>query len=521
MPTLKRPDVYTQEFLATSRGTQDPSSSVAAFMGEHWRGPTTLTSIGSWTEFVNVFGGFAPTGVTLTNKYLAFAVFAWFNNGGGRCYVARVSASGSPATAYENVVDRAGSPLSTLRIAALNYGTWGNNLRFDIVTRDAANGRFDLVVKYGGATDAYIVEKWTDLTMDDTDARYAPTIVNFLEDPDGNKTGSVYVALTDLDSATTAPNNMPAAQVGSLIDTVAGTDGTAPGTTEYTAAVTATTSPLDAFPALQFPIMVNLPGVSTASVQNALIALAEARGDLFCVLDPASARSVSSVVSDEGGLTDSGYRALYYPWLTATDPSSSAPNATRLLPPGGYVMGQIARTDAHRGVWKAPAGTSTKLKGVVALERKLSDTDLDTLNNSNVNAIRHIPGAGIVVMGARTGMINTADKYIPIRRTLNQIKSWITVNTRWAIFEPNDSNLWGDLEMQIQQYLTGIWNARGLRGETAAQAFYVKCDGELNTPSVIASGEVRIEVGLAFQYPAEFVVFRIGQWEGGAAVQEV
>lgn len=521
MPTYKRPDIYFQESLTTSRANADPSASLAVFMGEHWKGPTSLVLVKSWTEFVGIFGGFAPVGTLLTNRYLAYAIHSWFNNGGGACYVARVSASGSPATAYKTVVDRAGSPLSTLRISATNYGTWGNNIRFDIVTSDAANGRFNIVVYYGGTTNAYIVERFNDLSMVDNDARYAPAIVNYLEDEDGNKTGSVFITLTDLASATAAPSDMPAAQTGTALDSVAGTDGTAPGTTEYTAVLTATTSPLDVIPA-GTPLMINLPGVSTAAVINTGITYCEARGDSLMYPDPAAGRSVANVVSDNGGLTVSGYCAgLFYPWLTAIDPSSASPNATILLPPAAFAMGLTARTDSLRGVHKAAAGTGARVKGVKALERRLSDTDLDTLNNSNVNAVRHIPGAGICIMGARTTKVNSGDKYIPIRRELNYIKSWITMNTKWALFEPNDSNLWGSLEMQIQQFLASEWNKKALRGASPAEAFYVKCDGDNNTASTIAAGEVHIEVGVALQYPAEFVVFKIGQWEGGSSAQEV
>jgi len=477
-----------------------------AFIGEHHRGPSNLVEVNSWSEFVTKFGGFPPVGLTLTNRELAFSVFQWFNNGGGQCFVARVPGTTAVA-AFVVLSDRAGSPLPTLRVEALNTGIWGNNLRVDVV--DRAPDRFDLIIKDGGTTDAFVAERWLDLSMDPTDPRYVLSVLNSV------LAGSVYVVVTSLASGSAAPTNRPAIVTGT---TLSGGTQVAPTSTAITNALTAGLSPLDTVPGV---LMLNLPGNSTVANVNAALLYAQNRGDVFVLIDPTVGLTPAQVQAEAATYTSTSFGAVYYPWVQAIDPTSTSGNATRLTAPGGFVGGVIARTDSARGVHKAPAGLQSRLNNAVALERKLSDIDLDNLNVSHVNAIRDMPGAGIVVMGSRTLKLTQSDKYVPVRRTLNYVKSALTEGTQWAIFEPNDEYLWATLQTFVTQFLLALWQSGGLKGATASDAFYVKCDGELNTPQVIAAGEVRVEVGVALQHPAEFVVIRVGQWDGGSSAQEI
>jgi phage tail sheath protein FI len=121
-------------------------------------------------------------------------------------------------------------------------------------------------------------------------------------------------------------------------------------------------------------------------------------------------------------------------------------------------------------------------------------------------------------MGSRTLNSNYSDVYVPIRRSLNYLSYNLKNLTRFAVFEPNDADLWGDLAARTSGFLDRFWRSGGLAGATASQAFYVKCDSTINTPSVIAAGEVRVEIGVALQRPAEFVIIKIGQIDGGATV---
>jgi phage tail sheath protein FI len=129
-----------------------------------------------------------------------------------------------------------------------------------------------------------------------------------------------------------------------------------------------------------------------------------------------------------------------------------------------------------------------------------------------VNAIRNVPGAGIVVMGARTLLQDgTANRYVNTRRSLIFLNKSLKDLTEFALFENNDERLWTQLRSVLTVFLNGYWNQGGLRGETSAQAFFVKCDAENNPDDSIAQGEVHIEVGVALQYPAEFVVITLSQ----------
>jgi uncharacterized protein len=404
----------------------------------------------------------------------------------------------SPAIAVTTTEDGSASGRNTLKIDAANPGVWGNSIYVDVI--DVSPDRYSLVVKLGGAGDAYVVERWLDLSMNPTDGRYALSLVNGT---------SPYITLTDLSSSSTAPADRPLTQAGTALTT--GSDGGTAAAGDIGAALTA-------FDSVEVPLTLNLPGHTGAAVGSALT-YAAGRGDVFVVVDPPQGNDVSTVISSYvAGLGASSYGAVYYPWVQVADPASAAPGASRLIPPGGAVVGQYAATDATRGVFKTPAGINTRIGGAVGVERKLTGTELDSLNMANVNAIRHLPGAGVVIMGGRTLKLSGSDKYVSVRRTLIYIRSSLINSTRFAIFEPNDERLWLVLRSIIERFLLDLWQQGGLRGNTAAEAFFVKCDDELNTPQGVAAGEVKVQIGVALQYPAEFVVFTLSQREVGATV---
>lgn len=502
MPSYKRPGVYAEEVLNLSSAISPAGGSIAAFVGANLRGPTTPVYIQSWSEYLARFGGFQ--GAT---NYLPHAIHQFFSNGGREAYVCRVAgpAPTLPATAASTrTLKDTLTVIDTLKIDATNPGAWGQQIYVE--TSMSGTDRFNLTVRYGGSTDAYTVERWTDLSMDNNDARYAPALIN------SPTSGSLYIVVTDMNSTTPAPGDRPAVTPANTPLT-SGVDTAATGTQLQAA--------LPLFDVVDGPLTFNMPGVTSATgtdnmdVQTALLSYCATRGDAFAVLDPEPGIDVAGVVADAGTLPSS-FGALYYPWIFVADPSSSVQGAVKKIPPGGAVVGQYARTDVLRGVWKAPAGIDNRLAGALAIETKLTNANLDTLNTSLVNAIRQIPGVGIAIMGARTLRSTQADRYVSVRRLLNYIRQTLIEGTRWALFEPNDGALWGALSTGIQQFLLALWQQGGLRGGSAAQAFYVKCDSDNNTLQSIAQGQVNIEVGVAVQYPAEFVVIRIGQWTGGS-----
>jgi uncharacterized protein len=223
---------------------------------------------------------------------------------------------------------------------------------------------------------------------------------------------------------------------------------------------------------------------------------------------------VANAVSFAGSLNDSSHAAVYYPHVFIADPIGRGTGALRKISPACAVTGLYLTTDANRGVFKAPAGITTSLLGVVAVEKSFTSTELDTMNASTspVNPIRQIPGAGLSVMGARTlKQDGTANKYVNMRRSLIYIRKQLKNLTEFAIFENNDERLWAQVRTSLGSFLNEYRNQGGLRGATASQAYFVKCDEENNSAQQIANGEVHIQVGVALQYPAEFIVIDLSQ----------
>ena len=213
---------------------------------------------------------------------------------------------------------------------------------------------------------------------------------------------------------------------------------------------------------------------------------------------------------------DTKYGAVYYPWIRVANPLGNG--ESMLVPPSGHMAGIYARSDTERGVHKAPA--NEVVRGAIGLALQITKSEQDSLNPIGVNCIRAFPGRGIRVWGARTISSDPAWRYINVRRLFNYVEESIELGTQWVVFEPNDVDLWERVKRDITAFLTRVWRDGALFGTTPEEAFYVKCDEELNPPEVRDAGMLIIEIGLAPVKPAEFVVFRISQWAGGTAVSE-
>lgn len=492
---FQRPGVYVQEVLNPVQSTVGPNSdSVGAFIGVNDRGPTTPTLVTSWSQYTNLFG----TWNTTASNNLPLGVYMFFANGGSRAYVKRVVGAGA-VSAVRTFNDRAGTPLATLRLTAVNEGTWGNSINATI-SNSLTTGKFDLTIYYGGNTDAEIVEKFTDLSMTPTDTRYAVSVIN---------NGSSYVTATDLGSATVGNDRNPSVVTNQALST--GANGsTVANITDYSG-----------FDVINQSLILNVPGVTAATSINAAISYAEGRDDVFVVIDSTSATAADALTL-AATYTPSSYAAVYYPPLVISDPTvgvGGATGQTKTVGAGASLVGIYSTTDASRGVFKAPAGLQTRVAGAVSVAT-LTNAELDSMNSAAaaVNAIKYVPGSGIVVMGSRTLKVGYVDKYIPVRRTLIYLRKALTDLTQFAIFEPNDEALWRRLNATVSGFLTGFWSQGGLRGATPQQAFFVKVDATNNPQASIDNGEVHIEVGVALQRPAEFVVIKIGQFDGGTTV---
>jgi len=206
------------------------------------------------------------------------------------------------------------------------------------------------------------------------------------------------------------------------------------------------------------------------------------------------------------------FAALYYPWIKVPNPH----NAGRpiLVPPCGHMMGVWARIDETRGVYKSPANEVPG--GVIGLGYDTNFREQELLNPLGINCIRSFPNRGIRIWGARTLVEpdKTEWRYISVRRLISYIEKSLELSTQWVVFEPNDFDLWARVTRTVSNFLERIWREGGLFGARPENAFYVKCDEELNPPETRMLGRLYIEVGVCPVRPAEFVVFRISQWNG-------
>lgn len=218
----------------------------------------------------------------------------------------------------------------------------------------------------------------------------------------------------------------------------------------------------------------------------------------------------------EGWLMDSfgrrsQFAALYYPWIQVPNPGNAGKPLS--VPPCGHMMGLWCRTDESRGIHKAPANEIPR--GVLGLAYDVNFREQELLNPVGINCIRKFRNRGTLVWGARTlaQKDDTDWRYVSVRRIMSYIEKSIEEGTQWAVFEPNDEDLWARVTRTVKNFLERIWRQGALFGSTPDEAFYVKCDAELNTPETMKLGQLFIEVGVSPVRPAEFVVFRISQWD--------
>ena len=247
-------------------------------------------------------------------------------------------------------------------------------------------------------------------------------------------------------------------------------------------------------------------------LQQAVLQHCAEHGDRLAILDALPGSTTEMVLEQRDCITQGQIEplngALYHPWLKTTD--------GQWIPPCGHVAGIFALTDAKAGVFKAPA--NEEIQDALDLETVIDNRIQDQLNPEGVNCLRAFPGRGIRVWGARTLNRDPNWRYINVRRLFLTVGRWIDQNMPWAAFESNDPRLWVRIQRELGTYLTGLWRAGALQGQTPAEGFYVKCDVETNPPESREVGQVVTEIGLAVSSPAEFVVVRIIQHAGTTGV---
>jgi phage tail sheath protein FI len=517
MPAYLSPGVYVEEVEAGSRPIEGVGTAVAGFVGFAADGPfNTPTLVTNWSQFTQTFGDFVE------GAYLPHAVFGYFMNGGGSCYVVRVgdgtSSNGHggddearqlmrrPAASLGPYVVRAieAAPSAKITVEVTDAGKNGNG-------EPPADDSFKLVIKQAGK----VVEEFDGLTTAKGRQNIAtlvsaksqllsidePTSGAALEKP---AKGTVTLVAPELPPAEPVPVK-PEHYVGNSADRT-GFSGR-----EAVDEITSVCVP-DLVAAYQNG-SVNLEGFK--AVQLAMIAHCELMGDRVAILDPPHGLDAQKIKKwrVEEAAYDSKYAALYWPQIKVSDPLTGG---SIHIPPSGHMAGVWARSDNERGVHKAPA--NEVIRGVLSPELQITKAEHDLLNPHGINVLRSFPGRGVRVWGARTLSSDPAWRYLNVRRLFNYLEESLLAGTQWVVFEPNDNALWAKIRRTIASFLVMEWRKGALFGLTPDEAFYVKCDDETNPAESIDLGQVVCEIGIAPVKPAEFVVFRLAQFSGGTSL---
>lgn len=512
------PGVYIEEIPSGVRAIRGVATSITAFVGRALRGPLDdPITLNGFADFERVFGGL------WVDSTLGYAVRAFFDNGGGQAIVVRVA---NGATAAKLVRGAAS-------LVAASEGTWGNQLRLRVTTdvTDEAAARyglpkadlFNLQVRDGGTGR---IERHLNVTFKDHPRRLDRVLAN----------GSDLVryagpALTGAEAVPTAHSDPAAGKTVWEDDNASskvenadkGVDGGAISQPQFTGDE-ANKKGLYALEKADLFNLLVLPPYKQETdgldVEDDLWSKAAAycqKRRAFLLVDPKSAwNTKEKAKTGVDTLPKSNFAALYFPRLVQANPLRQ--NQLEEFAPSGVVAGICARTDAERGVWKAPAGLQATLNGVSGLSVSLTDPENGELNPKGVNCLRFFPGAGRVVWGARTlrGDDSLADdyKYVPVRRTALFLEESLYRGLKWVVFEPNDEPLWAQIRLSVGAFLQGLFRQGAFQGRSPREAYFVKCDRETTTQADIDLGIVNIVVGFAPLKPAEFVIVKLQQMAG-------
>jgi phage tail sheath protein FI len=527
------PGVYVEEVDRGSKPIEGVGTAVAAFVGFAEKGPVEdgqpsfkPTLITNWSQFSNTFGGFVKGG------FLASAVYGYFNNGGGTCYVTRLpgeitngqSNGHEKLQAMAALPSRSNAALQSLEFSALeSTAAASGEITIEVRPPDegAPEDQFTLVVKRGE-----LLETYPNVTLGRSrNARNVVDVVNreskMVKVAEREITGSLserVPAVGTYPLARVEPSSL-AKPAGPTLPAISPKEilGEAADRTGIAGLETLDNVTMVCVPDLMAAHLAgHLSAEGVRAVQTALMNHCELMKDRVAIVDAPpnmNAQQIREWRMNVAGY-DSKYAALYYPWIRVADPLGESDSI--LVPPSGHMAGIWARNDSERGVHKAPANEI--VRGALGLEIQLGRGEQDTLNPIGVNCIRAFPGRGIRVWGARTLSSDPAWRYLNVRRLFNFVEKSIDNGTQWVVFEPNDMDLWERVKRNISAFLTRVWADGALFGAAAGDAFFVKCDAELNTEDVRDAGQLLVEIGIAPVKPAEFVIFRISQYSPAAGL---
>lgn len=508
------PGVYIEEIPSGVRTIVGVATSITAFIGTASKGRVNYpVRIQSFGDFERQFGGL------WIKSALGYAVQQYFLNGGTDALIIRVASSdATPATAS----------VGGLSLTATSPGKWINETYKAKVTYpsfgpDADNNKIfnlEITQQINPGEDPIPVESFRNLSTDPDSPRYVKKVLeedSSLIDVTGN-----------------VPENRPTATEAIFN---AGTDGANnPSYADYIGQEAPKTGlyaleKADLFNLLCIPPNTREPGNNVAddagqALLTAALAYCKKRRAILIIDPPTKWDSTAKVVEDLTSNSNSiinQYRdenaVVYFPRIKA--PDLLRENRLEEFPPCGVVAGIMARTDANRGVWKAPAGIEATLSGVRQLSYQLTDGENGQINPLGVNCLRSFPVYGNVVWGART--LEGADqlasewKYLPVRRLTLFMQESLYRGTQWVVFEPNDEPLWSQIRLNVGAFMNNLFRQGAFQGKTPREAYFVKCDSETTTQNDINLGIVNIVVGFAPLKPAEFVIIKFQQIAGQIA----
>lgn len=538
--TLSYPGVYIEELSSGVHTITGVATSITAFVGRAKKGPVNVASmVNSYGEFETLFGGLWEA------SKLAFAVRDFFLNGGAQAVIVRLyhtdaGGGAKPAKVSVNV--------GALTFEAANAGRWGEALRVavDVDVSPAvalsmglsAADLFNLTITEmapGGST-----EKFRNLSVKDSSRRVDkvlaaesrllswrgvyPTILPAIaagDDPIGAAEKALAMAKAAVPQVPADIATAEAALVAAKTAAVAN-DGLALTLVDDFSPASAETNKVGLY-ALEQVDLFNLlcipPYQASGDVESGLISVAAAyceRRRAMLLVDPPSAWTTKALAKSglsTGVGTTSKNAAIFFPRLMQPNPLHDY--QSEAFAPCGAVAGVMARTDARRGVWKAPAGLEATLNGVPALAVSLTDMENGELNPLGLNCLRAMPNVGRIVWGARTmqgdDRLASEWKYIPVRRLALFLEESLYRGTKWVVFEPNDEPLWAQIRLNLGTFMHSLFRQGAFAGTTPRDAFLVKCDKETTTQDDVNRGVVNILIGFAPLKPAEFVVIKIQQ----------
>lgn len=469
------PDVYVNREPNSQKVDTPMTGTIAGFIGIAERGEVgVVQEVNSWTDYVAKFakGMVSPFYI---NSALAYSVYGYFQNGGGKCYVIRTAHS--TATKASLLV---GEALTGVTFTAKDEGVWANKLFITSAANAKNASNFDITIASTISGSSVVVETFTDLSNTVTSEKYFKSVIN-----NGSKFVTVSTGTLAIKVSTALAGGVDG--ISDIVDA------------DYVDSIALFNSYKDLS-------MLAIPGQSASAVVLALLNYSKTkRVTVFPDLSPTvTASEVATMRND----TLKGNAFIYYPTVAkVTDPLSPV-GELKEIPTSGHTMGVVARMVKEFGIGQSPAGVDAVVKGFVQIA-DVDEDDLPTLYDVEVNPIVNDPEYGIVLWGDKSISEDSRMRRGSNLLLANFLESYIEKETRYVVFKTIDELLMEKVTIQVDGILGDLWKRGNLQGTTAKEAFYTKCDTEINTKETIAEGKFICQIAYLPNESADFVIFNV------------